>query len=157
MLMLKSLWSHSRWMFSGHGNDVGADSSISRGLHVHTGLQEKKHTHIFFAFPTALLNQKDFEFWKWPMQSLKWRACFNIMASKWVNERQTANQQIGRIWFTRTDQTIRLSIYGKILQGNQTWKVRKDVLGSVVVLAPSWSQTPASFCIVTMRATARRL
>lgn len=41
-------------MFSGHGNDVGADSSISRGLHVHTGLQEKKHTHIFFAFPTAL-------------------------------------------------------------------------------------------------------
>lgn len=64
MLMLKNLWSRSRWMFSGLGNDVGADSSISRGLHVHTGLQEKKHTHIFFAFPTALLNQKDFEFWK---------------------------------------------------------------------------------------------
>lgn len=41
VLMLKNLWSRSRWMFSGHGNDVGADSSISRGLHVHTGLQEK--------------------------------------------------------------------------------------------------------------------
>lgn len=47
MLMLKNLWSRSRWMFSGHGNDVGADSSISRGLHVHTGLQEKKtHSHF---------------------------------------------------------------------------------------------------------------